>query len=143
MSSASFGRQAADGEGARMGRKHVFAVAVSPDFLDVLRDLLQEERYNVTTANFVPRTFDQVAALQPDLLIVDLVVGQRAGWDLLERLHAEAATRGLPVLLVSTDDRFLERAAAEGARYGAHAALAKPFDLQVLLDSIDALIGPT
>ena len=84
-------------------RKHIFAIDGSPDFLNVIRDLFQDEGYNVTTTNFVPNSFQQIAALDPDALIVDIVVGQRAGWELLEQINAAAATTGIPVLIVSTD----------------------------------------
>lgn len=36
------------------GRRHIFAIDGSPDFLNVIRDLFQEEHYNVTTTNYVP-----------------------------------------------------------------------------------------
>jgi CheY-like chemotaxis protein len=72
-------------------RKHIFAINGSPDFLNIVRELFQEEAYNVTTTNFVPTSFDQIAMAQPDALIVDVVVGERAGWDLLEQLSV--ATR--------------------------------------------------
>ena len=65
-------------EQSRMERQHVFVVNASPDFLDVVRELLQEEEYNVTTTNFVPKTFDQIATLDPALLIVDLVSASSA-----------------------------------------------------------------
>jgi hypothetical protein len=39
-----------------MARKHIFCVNSSPTFLDLLRELFQDERYNVTTTNFVPHT---------------------------------------------------------------------------------------
>ena len=52
-------------ETTQMARQHIFAVNGSPDFLDLLRELLQDERYNVTTTNFVPATFAQIDALQP------------------------------------------------------------------------------
>ena len=87
-------------------RKHVFAINGSPDFLNVVRDLFQDEGYNVTTTNFVPNSFEQIAALGPDALIVDIVLGQRAGWELLEQVNAEAATTAIPVLIVSTDPRW-------------------------------------
>ena len=70
----------------------IIVVNSAPDFLDLLRELLQDENYNVTTTNFVPRTFDQIKALDPDLLVVDLIIGQRAGWDLLEPLQTDALT---------------------------------------------------
>ena len=95
-------------------RKHIFAIDGSPDFLNVIRELFQDEGYNVTTTNFVPNSFAQIAALDPDALIVDIVVGQRVGWELLEHLNAAAATTGIPVLIVSTDPRLLERAQDAG-----------------------------
>ena len=122
-------------------RKHVFAINGSPAFLNIVRDLFQEERYNVTTTNYVPNSFAQIAALQPDALIVDVVVGQQAGWELLERLHAEAATREIPTLVVSTDPRLLQRAREQAAQYGNHRYLEKPFDLDALLGHIREMIG--
>ena len=129
--------------GARrqMGRKHVFAVNGSPAFLGVVRELLQDERYNVTTTNYVPHTFEQIAALAPDLLVVDLAAGHRSGWRLLERLHAAAATRRIPVLVTSTDPHLLAEAEALAARYGGDRFLVKPFDLDVLLEAVRTLIG--
>jgi DNA-binding response OmpR family regulator len=123
------------------GRKHIIAINGSPDFLNIIRDLFQEEHYNVTTTNYVPNSFQQIAALEPDALIVDIVVGQQVGWDLLERLHAEAATTGIPVLIVSTDPRLLERAQEQAARYGDHRYLIKPFGLDDLLTHIQEMIG--
>lgn len=129
-------------ERAQMGRKHVFVVNGAAEFLDVVRVLFEDERYNVTTTNFVPKTFNQIEALDPDLVIVDLAVGVRSGWDLLARLHGEAATREIPVIVVSTDPRFLQRAEDEAARYGLHHYLGKPFDIEELLGLAAELIGP-
>ncbi len=130
------------GEQAQMERQHVFVVNGSPEFLNVMRELLQEERYNVTTTNYVPQTFDQVAALQPSLLVVDLAVGVRAGWDLLAALRDGALTRGIPVLVVSTDRRLLERAEQEQVAGDTRRYLVKPFDLDEILATIRTLIGP-
>ena len=121
-------------------RKHVFAINGSPAFLNVIRELFQEEGYNVTT-NFVPTSFDQIVALRPDALIVDVVVGQQAGWELLEQLHAGAATCGVPTLVVSTDRRLLTLAQEQAERYGTHRYLEKPFDLDAVLTQIQEMIG--
>ena len=122
-------------------RKHVFAINGSPAFLNVIRELFQEEGYNVTTTNFVPTSFDQIVSLRPDALIVDVVVGQQAGWELLERLHAGAATCGVPTLVVSTDRRLLTLAQEQAERYGTHRYLEKPFDLDAVLTQIQEMIG--
>jgi DNA-binding response OmpR family regulator len=128
-------------EQTQRGRPHIFVVNGAPDFLNLMRELLQDEDYNVTTTNFVPLTFDQIATARPDVLIVDLVVGQRAGWDLLEALHADAATAEIPVITVSTDPAYLTRAQDLAARYGTAALLQKPFDLDDMLALVAAALG--
>jgi CheY-like chemotaxis protein len=122
-------------------RKHIFAVNGDPYFLELIRELLQEEKFNVTTTNFVPRTFDQIEALQPDLIIVDLAIGEQAGWDLLERLQEEAVTREIPTVVTSTDPRFLDIARRNQARYGVGRYIAKPLNLAELREAIEDLIG--
>ncbi len=128
-------------EQSQRGRQHVFVVNGSPDFLNLMRELLQEEHYNVTTTNYVPQTFDQVAVLHPSLLVVDLEIGVRAGWDLLAALRDGALTRGIPVIVVSTDHRLLERAEREQVPGNTRRYVVKPFDLEVLLTTIRELIG--
>jgi DNA-binding response OmpR family regulator len=125
----------------QMQRQHIFVVNGSVELLDVVRELLQEERYNVTTTNFVPDTFQQIEAAHPSLLIVYLCLGEKAGWNLLTELRQEAAMRQLPVILVSTARQLLEQAEAEHAHWGGDRYLLKPFNLDDLLQMIQELIG--
>src|SRR6476619_1411427 len=74
----------------RATRKHVFAVNSSPDFLLIVRELLEDEGYAVTTGEFEPNVFTRIVMRQPDALIIDVAGGESAGWDLLRRLHTEA-----------------------------------------------------
>jgi len=122
-------------------RRHVFAINTSPEFLNIVRELFQEEGYNVTTTNFAPNSFKQIEALQPDALIIDIAIGQEAGWDLLEQLGKDADTAGIPALILSTDPRLLAHAEAHAARYGTHRFLAKPLDLGAMLQAIREMIG--
>lgn len=122
--------------------KHVFVINGAVEVLELIRELLQDEFYNVTTTNFVPRTWNQIDALQPDLLMVDLTVGQRSGWDLLEKLQVEASTRKIPVIVFSTDPRLLEHAKDQEKRFGGQRYIAKPFDIEELINAVHELIGP-
>ena len=83
------------GEGAmddrrQTPRKHVFAVNSSPDFLLIVRELFEDEGYAVTTSTFESNVFTRIVMRQPDALLIDVAVGESAGWDLLRRLHTEA-----------------------------------------------------
>src|SRR5215212_8255163 len=126
----------------QMQRQHIFVVNGSVEFLDVVRDLLQDENFNVTTTNFVPLTFKQIEISRPSLLIVDLIHGEMAGWDLLTELRHEAATRDIPVILVSTSERLLEKAETERVIWGGDRYFLKPFSFDALLQAIGELIGP-
>jgi CheY-like chemotaxis protein len=130
-----------EAEREQAGRKHILGVNGHPPFLELLRGILQDEQYNVTTTNYVPHTFDLILALQPALVIVDLVIYQRAGWELLDRLHQEIGTCGIPLLLTSVEPQILARAQAAAAHYGEHRAFVHPFHLANLVQTVDDLIG--
>jgi two-component system response regulator VicR len=121
-------------------RKHIFIINTDPVFLKVARLLLQEEGYDITTTSFIPLTFEQIAALQPNLLIIDLTIGQKAGWNLLEKLQEEAITRKIPVIVVSTNQQLLDQAKTNQQRYGVSYFIAMPFDIHNLLDAIKSLL---
>jgi CheY-like chemotaxis protein len=137
------GAEGTTGEEQRAGRnrQHILVINGDPDFLNMLRSLLQDERYNVTTTNFVPESFAMIDALHPALLMIDLVVGERAGWDLLARLHKEAGTRGIPTIAVSESEEELEQVRWGEGRGGERRAMHKPLDLHVLLDTVGEMIG--
>ena len=123
-------------------RKHIFAVNSSPDFLLIIRELLEDEGYAVTTSDFEPNVFTRIVMRHPDALIFDVAVGEAAGWDLLERLHAESATTGIPVLVTSTSPALLDQAREQASRYGSHRSfLTKPMDLGELLVTVRQMTG--
>jgi chemosensory pili system protein ChpA (sensor histidine kinase/response regulator) len=121
---------------------HVYVLNAAPAVRRLLADLLESEAYRVTATTFAPASFGQIAGLQPDLLVLDLAVGAREGWDLLAELHAEAATHRIPIVILSTDPAHLERAWDQVARYGAHGVLQGPFDLDDLLALVATALAP-
>ena len=125
-------------------RKRVFAVNNSPDFLLIVRELLEDEGYAVTTSDIDPNVFTRIVMRQPDALIIDVSPGESAGWDLLRWLHTEPATTGTPVLVTSTSPALLEQAREKAAEYGTnHSFLTKPMDLDDLIGTIREMIGDT
>jgi CheY-like chemotaxis protein len=74
--------------------------------------------------------------------MVDLAVGERAGWELLDAIQADALTRSLPVIVFSTDSSLLDRARALDTPGGTRRYLEKPFHLSAVLELVQELIGP-
>jgi DNA-binding response OmpR family regulator len=128
-------------EAAQMSQPHILCINGSPVFLDLLRALFQEESFNVTTTNFVPRSWEMIDALQPSVIILDLVIGQQAGWNLLRQLHAEATTRAIPLVVTSTDPHLLEEARHGDGQWGGDAFISKPLDVEDLIRTTRRLVS--
>jgi CheY-like chemotaxis protein len=102
----------------------------------LLCELLEAEQYRCLTASSLVTALDLLDREQPDLLILDIVLGGvAAGWQLLDRLAESPRTAAIPVIVCSADTRTLEAhdglIKARGIRI-----LAKPFDLEELLQLI-------
>ncbi len=128
-------------EAAQMDRQHILMVNRTPALLDLVRVVLDGEHYNVTTTNAVPLTFALIDAARPALIIIDLMVAETSGWNLLVRLHTEATTAAIPIIITATDIRLLDRARRYPELFGARSYLTVPFTVEALLRQVRALIG--
>jgi CheY-like chemotaxis protein len=126
----------------QLRRRHVLIVNRDPAFLDVARVLLQDEGYNVTTTNLVPRSFLMIQAAHPDVLVIDLAIDGEAIWYLVEQLGAYGTTARIPIVFTSTDPALLERAQNRHVPAGGRFLFHKPFGVGNLVDAVHALIGP-
>lgn len=97
----------------------------------LLRMLFETEGFEVVEAHHGAAALERVRDEQPDLIVTDLMMPVMDGHELVERLRADAATAGIPILVISAN-RNLEIA-------GADAAFSKPFDIEALLDSARSL----
>jgi CheY-like chemotaxis protein len=126
----------------QMGRGHVFVVNSDPAFLDVVRVLLQSQRYNVTSTNLVPQTYAMVHASGAQAMVIDLATGQSALWELVTELMGDVAMRALPVVMTSTDSQLLDAAETRSWPTSGRFHLLRPLDPTLLADVLYALIGP-
>ena len=100
---------------------------------EVLNDVPGYGAVTVADAALAP---DVVAAVHPDLVILDVDLPGISGFDLHDLLRDRPQTAGVPILFMSADEH-----AAEVARRGVP-FLAKPFDLDDLLAQVHALLRP-
>jgi CheY-like chemotaxis protein len=106
----------------------------------ILRDLLELEGYEVVTHGRAEDVQDLVQRVCPSAILLDLRLGGReAGWDVLDGLALDPATRSIPVILCSgAVDSLAARAAVLRPEYGVR-VLPKPFDADVLLALLEEI----
>lgn len=119
----------------------------SDDNRDILAELLQDEGYRVLQAQTAAETLSLCRAEPPDVVLMDIqmpleraddAVDSNAGLDVTRALRADAATRDLPVVLLSGQDEAAVGAAV--ATVGADACCRKPYDFPHLLATIAGLL---
>ncbi|NTW97037.1 MAG: response regulator [Oscillochloris sp.] len=73
----------------------------------------------------------RACALQPDVILLDLLLPDADGWEVLHRLKAEPRTRDIPVIVVSAVDE-----PTHGQALGAAALVRKPIDRAALVRAL-------
>src|SRR5207245_4051759 len=99
----------------------------------LLRDLLTDEGYAVLEASNGSAALRLAQRQPPALVLLDLVLPEQSGLELLAELKSTRATARVPVIAVSARTDLLARAAEL-----ADAVVAKPLDIEELLAKISA-----
>jgi CheY-like chemotaxis protein len=114
------------------------------DFLELMHEILEDERYESTTIDGDrPDALDRIRASRPDLLMIDIRLGIDGahGWDIAKQVRQEQEFHGLPVLLCCSDP--FAASELEGELEATHdvETLSKPFSIDELNAAIDRLLG--
>ena len=106
---------------------------------DALAEALDLEGYTVETAANGAVALQRVRAVQPDMIILDLMMPVMDGWAFMKACRREALCAGIPVLVTSAYRKLAETA----PELAVQAYLAKPFDLDVLMGAVERLLRRT
>lgn len=114
----------------------VLIVDDDPDTRELLRDLCRSVDAEVEEASDTAGALDRARRRTPDLVLLDMVLPDATGLEVLETFRAEPALQNVPVIIVSARHDTSTKVAA--LRAGAQDYLSKPFDLQEMLARVDA-----
>ena len=85
------------------------------------------------------RALEKLREERPDLILADVVMPEKNGYEVCEAIKGDPATAGIPVVLLSGTFEPFDRQRAE--RIGADAIVSKPFDSHQLLSQVEALLA--
>jgi signal transduction histidine kinase/CheY-like chemotaxis protein len=124
---------------AVVGRgRRVLVADDNGDMREYVRRLLEGRGYEVDAAPDGARALAAAARRRPDLVLCDVMMPGIDGFQLLQRLRADPATRDAPVIMVSA--RAGEEAKIEGLEAGADDYIVKPFSARELFARVDSAI---
>lgn len=116
-------------------RMLVIALDADENMLSLVEDYLTSLDYQVLVTSQPDEFLALAQELQPDALITDVMLPRRDGFEVLQALKNDDATKDIPVIVVTLLDR-----AEKGYELGADAYLTKPISREHLRDALAAVI---
>ncbi|OLC55206.1 MAG: hypothetical protein AUH92_02655 [Acidobacteria bacterium 13_1_40CM_4_69_4] len=97
--------------------------------------------YRVVCVSSGGQALKKVSEVRPDVILLDVIMPEKNGYEVCEQLKRSPATSGIPVLLLTGTFEPFDRKRAEAA--GANGHLTKPFESQALVAKVEELIAST
>ncbi|MDF2657461.1 MAG: mprA [Paenibacillus sp.] len=117
-------------------REHILVIDDDDKITSMLRRSLAFEGYSVVTANNGAEGLKQMLALEPNLLILDVMMPHMDGWEVCRRVREGGSQ--VPILMLTAKDEIADR--VKGLDLGADDYLVKPFALEELLARVRSLL---
>lgn len=105
---------------------------------DLLRLLLEGEGYGISEAQDGAEALEKAKSERPDLVVLDLMMPQVDGEQVIKELWKSEGLVDLPVIVVSAKQEALDGCVEI---LGKENVFSKPFEPTKLLDRVEALIG--
>ncbi|WP_375176079.1 response regulator transcription factor [Pseudooceanicola sp.] len=120
--------------------KTVLLIEDEPNIIEAISFILSRDGWRVATHSNGVDAVGAVGARKPDLVILDVMLPGRSGYDILRELRAAEATADLPVLMLTARGQSKDREMAE--TLGASRFMAKPFSNAEVLEAVRDLVRP-
>jgi DNA-binding response OmpR family regulator len=109
----------------------------------VLGDFLEAHGYAVTVAKNGDDALTEFERMSPDAMLVDVMLPRRSGFEVCFEVKRTEKGRSMPLVLMSAvyrDGDHAKKYARDDLR--AQGYLVKPFDMNIMLGELEALLAP-
>jgi DNA-binding response OmpR family regulator len=117
--------------------KKILVVDDEDDILHFLELVLREKGYDIVTASGGHEALTRAQVERPDLILLDIMMPQMDGWEVLKLLRVDEDTAQIPVAMLSARTEAKDR--VQGLQEGAVDYICKPFSLHELVGKIEGI----
>ncbi|MCF3629054.1 response regulator [Thalassospiraceae bacterium LMO-SO8] len=117
--------------------KRVLLAEDEPNIVESLTFILERSGFDVATTTNGRQALEVAQSDTPDILILDVMLPELDGYEVLRRLRADARTKTLPVLMVTAKGQREDRETA--MKCGADMFITKPFVNSELIAAVEKL----
>jgi DNA-binding response OmpR family regulator len=119
--------------------KKILIVDDEPNIVMSLEFLMKREGFEVAVAIDGEQALTQMAEFEPDLVLLDVMMPKKNGYDVCQEIRANAAWNQVKVLMLTAKGRDTE--IAKGLAIGADGYMTKPFSTKDLAAKVRQLLG--
>lgn len=123
----------------------ILVVDDEQDICEILRFNLEKEGYEVDSANSAEEALALIDTMQsggsasyPDLILLDVMMGEMTGFQMVQKLRQNPKTEHIPVIFITALDG--EDQIVEGLNYGADDYIAKPLSMKEVKARVRAVL---
>lgn len=109
-----------------------------PNILLSLEFLMQREGYRVLVARDGQQAIDAILQHRPDLVLLDVMMPIKSGFDVLQALRERDDLAAIRVLMLTAKGREIDM--TKGLALGANAYMTKPFSTRELVEKVRSLL---
>ncbi|MET0071359.1 MAG: response regulator [Candidatus Thiodiazotropha sp.] len=120
--------------------KIILIVDDEPNIVLSVEYLMKREGYEVVTASDGQEAMEKISESPPDLLILDVMMPRKNGFEVCREIRADPALSTMPILILSAKGREAE--IKKGISLGADGYITKPFSTHDLVDRVNQLLQP-
>lgn len=110
-----------------------------PNILLSLEFLMQREGFQVLVARDGQQALDAILQQRPDLVLLDVMMPKKSGFDVLQAVREHDELAGLRILMLTAKGRDTDM--AKGLALGADDYMTKPFSTRELVEKVRTLLG--
>lgn len=123
----------------RPGRPRILVVDDESDVAELLRLVLGKKGFEVQAASSGMEGLARAQSTLPDLVLLDIMMREMDGWEVLKLLKLDERTRAIPVVILSA--RAEPRDKIRGLQEGAVDYVTKPFVVRDMVQTIEAALA--
>lgn len=120
-------------------KKTIMVVDDNPDIVTIVKTILEGRGYSVQCAYSGLEVFGLLEEKKPDLIILDIMLPQMDGLEVLTKLKGAPDTASIPVILLTAKVQYED--VLGGYKLGADYYITKPFTSTQLINGINLLMG--
>ncbi|WEK20879.1 MAG: response regulator [Candidatus Pedobacter colombiensis] len=119
--------------------KKILAVDDDKEIVEVIKIILEDEGYEVSTLTNGRNVLNIISSIRPDLILLDVMLGGMDGREICKAIKSHAIFKYIPIVMISATHNLQSFLKLPGSP---NDFLSKPFDIDHLITKVRAQLAP-